>query len=80
MRMVNSRKDTQSQDETAILTRQLSWRRLLLLLLGIVLIAMSVFGEYLRISESPIRDTELFFLYLGMLVFVSGLVMETFQV
>lgn len=72
----NPQKDASSEEGPAVLSRRLSRRRKLIQILGAALIALAGVIDWLYVSDPTVPATLWFFLTLGIIVFVSGLVMQ----
>jgi len=58
------------------MSRRLSWRRNLLQVVGVTLIVMAGLPSGLQVSEPTLHATPAFFLTVGVLVLMSGLLMH----
>jgi hypothetical protein len=72
----NPQKELSSDEERVMGSRRLSRRWKLLQVLGAVLIALAGVIDWLHFSDPTVPATPLFFLTLGIIVFVSGFVMQ----
>jgi hypothetical protein len=64
------------EKEPDSVSRRLSLRRMLLQVLGAALIALAGVIDWLNGSDPAVSATPLFFLTLGIIVFVTGFVMQ----
>ena len=64
------------KNETATMSRRLLWRSKLLVVVGVALIMMATLPTGLQVSEPTLHATSAFFLILGAIVFVSGLLLH----
>lgn len=72
----NPQKDASSEEEPAVLSRRLSRRWKLLLVLGGALIALAGLIDWPHFSDPTVPATPLFLLTLGIIVFIAGFVMQ----
>jgi hypothetical protein len=72
----NPQKDVSLEEERAVVSRRLSRRWTLLQILGAALIALAGVIGWLHFSDPTVPATPMFFLTLGIIVFVSGFVMQ----
>jgi hypothetical protein len=72
----NPQKDVSLEEEAAVVSRRLSRRWKLLQILGTALIALAGVIDWLHVSDPTVPATPRFFLTLGIIVFVSGFVMQ----
>jgi hypothetical protein len=72
----NPQKEASPEEKPAEVSRRLSRRWKLLQILGAALIALAGVTDWLHFSDPAVPATSGFFLMLGIIVFVSGFVMQ----
>ena len=72
----NRQKDASSEEESAVVSRRLSRRWKLLQILGAALIALAGVIDALYFSDPTVPDAPMLFLMTGIMVFITGFVMQ----
>lgn len=72
----NPQKEASLEEEPAVVSRRLSRRWKLLQILGAALIALAGMIDWLHFSDPTVPDAPMLFLVVGIMVFITGFVMQ----
>jgi len=72
----NPQKEASSEEDPAVVSRRLSRRWKLLQILGAALIALAGVMDWRHFSDPTVPDAAMVFLVVGIMVFITGFVMQ----
>jgi lipid-A-disaccharide synthase-like uncharacterized protein len=72
----NPQKEASLEEEPAVVSRRLSRRWKLLQILGAALIALAGMIDWLHFSDPTVPDAPMLFLVVGIMVFITGFLMQ----